>query len=479
MTPSPYAIQRIEIFSRWVGFAHPSSHSARLTITRVGSRFVRQQALAATRDELPEAVLSRLLRALARPAIPRLDPTVFDMPAAVIERHYSSFWTNDCPSHLIRIVCDDGRLITIRSEAQHTFMLPLQIGDSGTGAFFATFDPELSRALADLMPEGYLDRDRLAGRSGMLERDREEIEREDSAAPPGTTPAGEESAPAQSGPVVAAEPAAPSIPSNHEGSERAFSMEKVEAELFRILSRQESPREAEQAERSGRLSERLLKRNSLETARDLLARGADPSIADSVGQTALMHAASPPFDRDRFRLLVAAGADIEARRDGLTGLHLACSGGEAEAAAEWVRAGADIRARAPGGATPLMLGATWPGIVRTLLDEGAEVNVVDEDGHSALVCAILHQSWVCAADQLEALQAMIDAGADVNLRDRAGVSPLGHAKKVLAEALLEEEVRLAFHPGTDLLFGREWNSRRLAEAVVALLAAAGASGHFE
>jgi ankyrin repeat protein len=218
----------------------------------------------------------------------------------------------------------------------------------------------------------------------------------------------------------------------------------------------------------------LLKRNSLETVHDLLARGADPSIADDVGQTALMHAAFPPFDRERFRLLVNAGADLEARREGATGLHLACDGGEAEAAADWVRAGADIEARSPGGATPLMLGASWPRIVRTLLDARAEVNATDDDGHAPLVYAILRQSSVSAKGQLEAMQVMIDRGADVNLRDRRGVSPFGHARKMLAEALLEEEVIVALHPEADRAPAMEWNSRKLAEAVVALLVAAGA-----
>jgi hypothetical protein len=81
---------------------------------------------------------------------------------------------------------------------------------------------------------------------------------------------------------------------------------------------------------------------------------------------------------------------------------------------------------------------------------------------------------VSAEGQLEALQAMLDAGADVNLRDRTGVTPLGHAKKVLAAALLEEEVLMAFDPEADRAPGMEWSSRKLAEAVVALLAAAGA-----
>jgi hypothetical protein len=102
------------------------------------------------------------------------------------------------------------------------------------------------------------------------------------------------------------------------------------------------------------------------------------------------------------------------------------------------------------------------------------MNPVDDEGHSALDYAILGQSDINAQDHLDAIQALIDAGAALNLRDRAGISPLGHARKMLANALLDDDVTLAFHPGADLTLEREWNGRKLAEAVVALLAAAGA-----
>src|SRR5260221_10632318 len=104
-------------------------------------------------------------------------------------------------------------------------MLPLKITDSATDAAYETFDPELSRALADLMPEGYLDRDRLAGRLEMLQCDRKEAEREERET------------------VTAVEPAAAPIESNDDDSELAPSMEEFEAELFRILSGQESAQE--------------------------------------------------------------------------------------------------------------------------------------------------------------------------------------------------------------------------------------------
>jgi hypothetical protein len=435
-------VERVEVFSWWTGFADPPSRAAKLTFTPTGASFRREQALAGPADELPASAVAEFLAALSREPVPQLDPALFDLPERALRSHYDSMWTDDCPGHLVRVTFAAGRVVTVRADAQHAFMLPLKISDEAGQR--QTFDPRLSRAIAALMPEGYPERDRLAGVSGMLELNLQE-------------------------PLAAEEPPGPVNKDLVSGG-----VDSVVEEIYRIFRREESPRERTEAERAGRLAERLLRRNSLAEVRDLLARGADPSVADEHGQTALMKAASPPVDRERFRLLAQAGADVEARRfDGYTGLHLSCAGGMGEAAEEWVRAGADVQARTQEGATPLMLGAGWPAVVRVLLAAGADVNAADQDGHTALVYAVLRQCWVAAEGHLEAIRLLLAAGADVHRRDREGIAPIEHARRVLAGVHLQDEVRLAFNPDYEPPPEIEWDERRVAEAVCALLGSAG------
>src|SRR5262249_9767465 len=147
------------------------SHAAKLTITRRGERFVREQPLAGPPDEVPPEIVKHLIRSLSRPVVPSLNPTMFGCPEAAISTHYSSCWTDDEPAHLIRLRFVSGRQMTIRATTQYAFMLPLEVSDSATANAFHTFDPRLSEAIAALMPEGYLERDRLAGKNGMLEWD--------------------------------------------------------------------------------------------------------------------------------------------------------------------------------------------------------------------------------------------------------------------------------------------------------------------
>ena len=453
MSPSvPIAdVTRIEVFTQSAGFASPPLRVAKLDLVPGADGFLRETLPEERRDLIPAERVARVLAALSRPRVAKLDPALFDVPEAVIERHYGSMWTDDYPGHLVRVTLSTDRIITIRSEAQHTFMLPLKVTDSQGGSDYETFDPNLGRAIADLMPDGYLDRDRLGGSGGMLSCHLEESARESDRTVSESDPPPRDDAPP--------------------GGSRT--LDETMNEIYRILSGVESPEEKAAAEAAGRLSERLLKRISAREARDLIARGTDPNAADDAGQTALMHAAFPPFDREKFQVLVDAGANLDTpRKDGLTGLHLACAGGEAATASAWIESGADVNAGTPEGTTPLMLASNLPEIARLLLASGADVNAADADGHTALVYAILDQSAYQPGCKVETIPALISAGADVNLRDRDARTPLAHAQQVVRRVQLEEEVCRAFNPAA-VMTESYWAEQLRAAMISRMIAAAG------
>ncbi len=432
---------RIEIFSRWTGFADPPSLTEKLTIRACDEKVLREVAVEERCDEIDVACVQEFAVALGRPVLPELTPTAFDQPIGVIRQHFESFCTDDSPSVLVRVTDMAGDVILLRSESQHAFMLPLQFIDPVTDSVQSTYDPRLSRTLAALMPKGFLNRERLADYGGMFQFDLERAHRSE-ALDAGTDDEKD-------------------LSCSSEDVTPDDQLDELEKRIHRLFSREESPEEFEEAEQSGNHSQRLFKRIPLKELAMLLERGADPNVADDAGQTTLMHAAFPPFNRERFDLLWKAGAKLETRRnDGLNGLHLACSGGEAETAAVWVAVGADVNAVATGGATPLMFGASWDNIVTMLLAHNAAVNTRDEDGYSALAYAVLKQKPIGAKSLLNSIRALLAAGADVGLLDKQGLSPIDHARRVLARVDLEKECLQAFMEARTTEERHQWEAAR-------------------
>jgi len=117
--------------------------------------------------------------------------------------------------------------------------------------------------------------------------------------------------------------------------------------------------------------------DQLEPARQLLAAGADPNLADGYGVVPL-HAAALNGNEDMLQLLLGAGANPHTpAATGATPLMIAAETGKPEVLSLLLSAGAEVNAReAQFGQSALMLAVreNQPAAVALLLAQGAEVN---------------------------------------------------------------------------------------------------------
>ena len=156
----------------------------------------------------------------------------------------------------------------------------------------------------------------------------------------------------------------------------------------------------------------------------LLAAGADPNVTDGNGWTPLHYAAYDADDAKIIKLLLAAGAVVDAQSyesyHGVgrkTPLHLAVSSDADPAAVKvLLAAGAQAQARDSRGSRPLHLVKTKEALVY-LLAAGAEVNARSDAGGFTP----LHSAGDLSSPAIELL---LGAGADVNARDDYGRTPL-------------------------------------------------------
>jgi ankyrin repeat protein len=169
----------------------------------------------------------------------------------------------------------------------------------------------------------------------------------------------------------------------------------------------------------------------------LVEAGADVNAVLPEGETILMTAARTGRP-EALELLLDAGARLDAREKwhGETALHWAAAEGHAAAVRVLLARGADPDQRSAeqkyprrrsgqsvlplGSWTPLMYAARQNSIEagRTLAAGGATLDVVDPDGATALVIAIINAHYDFAA-------MLLDAGADPNVADKdAGMAAL-------------------------------------------------------
>jgi ankyrin repeat protein len=171
--------------------------------------------------------------------------------------------------------------------------------------------------------------------------------------------------------------------------------------------------------------------------RALVAKGAKVDVRDGYRRTPL-HVAAYGKHHEAMRALVAAGADPNAlerdRYDIVTIAAVANDVPTLKVALELGCSAKNVTSRYDGTALIAAAHLGHAEVVRTLIKAGAPLNHVNNLGWTALIEAIVLGDG--GARHTDTLNALVAAGADVNLADRNGQTPLtlarrrGHAEMV-------------------------------------------------
>ena len=135
----------------------------------------------------------------------------------------------------------------------------------------------------------------------------------------------------------------------------------------------------------------LCKKGTAEEVRKALVFDTNANARVIGGGTALMWAAMENSNPEVVKVLLAGGADANAKsEDGWTALIAAAGFNTPEVVKVLLAGGADVNAKSEGGVTALMA-AAWknpnPAVVKMLLVGGADIRAVDKEGNDAILYA--------------------------------------------------------------------------------------------
>lgn len=160
----------------------------------------------------------------------------------------------------------------------------------------------------------------------------------------------------------------------------------------------------------------------------LIAEGANLKARDERGRTALL-AATQGNRIEAARVLIKAGADVNAKDDIQDSAYLlAGARGHVEILRLTLAAGADLKSTNRYGGTALTPACHYGHVeaVRELLKTRVDIDHVNRLGWTCLLEAVILGDG--GDRHVEIVRMVIAAGANLNLADAQGVTPLAHAR---------------------------------------------------
>jgi len=170
-------------------------------------------------------------------------------------------------------------------------------------------------------------------------------------------------------------------------------------------------------------------KGDIETVRSLLKKDVYIHTQDKEGKCALV-AAAYKNHLEIVDVLIAAGADVNMKDNTLQSAYLISTiEGYTELLKKTLKAGADVHSTDSDNGTGLIRASDrgHVEIIKELLRTDIRINHVNRMGWIALHEAILFGDG--GKRHTEIVRLLVDAGADVNLPDKDGDTPLAHAKK--------------------------------------------------
>jgi len=169
-------------------------------------------------------------------------------------------------------------------------------------------------------------------------------------------------------------------------------------------------------------------KGDIETVKSLLKNGVYIHAQNRNGACAVV-AAAYNNRLDIVDLLIDAGADVNMKDNTLQSAYLiSTSEGYTELLLKTLKAGADVHATDSYNGTGLIRAADrgHVGIIKELLKTDIRVNHINKLGWTALLEAIILGDG--GTRYTETVRLLVESGADVNLPDKDGVTPLMRAK---------------------------------------------------